>query len=98
MALPHQFVNRDGRRAELFHQEFEGGILGLAATSSDLSRGMLLLGVYSAGLAVPFLLAEGAALLAQHLTTRPTEDLDFFTAPDRGHVPAACDALEAAAL
>ena len=44
-----------------------------------------------------FLLAGGAALLAQHLTTRPTEDLDFFTAPDRGHVPAARDALEAAA-
>ena len=30
--------------------------------------------------------------------TRPTEDLDFFTAPERGHVPAARDALEAAAL
>ena len=44
-----------------------------------------------------FLLAGGAALLAQHLTTRPTEDLDFFTAPDRGHVTAARDALEAAA-
>lgn len=44
-----------------------------------------------------FLLAGGAALLAQHLTARPTEDLDFFTAPDCGHVPAACDALEAAA-
>src|SRR4029077_204507 len=44
-----------------------------------------------------FLLAGGAALLAQHLTTRPTEDLDFFTAPDRGHVPPARDALEAAA-
>ena len=44
-----------------------------------------------------FLLAGGAALLAQHLTTRPTEDLDFFTAPERGDVPAACDALEAAA-
>jgi hypothetical protein len=41
-----------------------------------------------------FLLAGGAALLAQHLTTRPTEDLDFFTAPERGHVPAARDALE----
>jgi cytochrome c-type biogenesis protein len=37
-----------------------GGILGLAATSSDLSRGMLLLGVYSAGLAVPFLIAAVA--------------------------------------
>ena len=28
-----------------------------------------------------FLLAGGAALLAQHLTARPTEDLDFFTRP-----------------
>ena len=44
-----------------------------------------------------FLLAGGATLLAQHLTTRPTEDLDFFTAPERGHVPTARDALEAAA-
>jgi nucleotidyltransferase AbiEii toxin of type IV toxin-antitoxin system len=44
-----------------------------------------------------FLLAGGAALLAQRLTARPTEDLDFFTAPERGHVPAACDALEVAA-
>ncbi len=44
-----------------------------------------------------FLLAGGAALLAQHLTARPTEDLDFFTAPERGDVPAARDALEAAA-
>ena len=43
-----------------------------------------------------FLLAGGAALLAQHLTARPTEDLDFFTAED-GHVLAARDALEAAA-
>ncbi|HEX3955368.1 MAG TPA: hypothetical protein VHZ03_01920 [Trebonia sp.] len=32
-----------------------------------------------------FLLAGGAALLAQHLTARPTGDLDFFTAPERGH-------------
>jgi predicted nucleotidyltransferase component of viral defense system len=44
-----------------------------------------------------FLLAGGAALLAQHLTARATEDLDFFTAPERGHVLAARDALEAAA-
>jgi len=44
-----------------------------------------------------FLLAGGAALLAQHLTTRPTEDLDFFTAPERGRVAAARDALEAEA-
>lgn len=44
-----------------------------------------------------FLLAGGAALLAQHLTARPTEDLDFFTTSERGHVCAARDALEAAA-
>jgi cytochrome c-type biogenesis protein len=37
-----------------------GGILGLAATSADLSRGMLLLTVYSAGLALPFLIAAFA--------------------------------------
>jgi cytochrome c-type biogenesis protein len=37
-----------------------GGILGLAATSDDVFRGMLLLAVYSAGLAVPFLLAAWA--------------------------------------
>src|ERR1700722_10099772 len=44
-----------------------------------------------------FLLAGGAALLAQHLTARTTEDLDFFTSSERGHVSAARDALEAAA-
>lgn len=37
-----------------------GGILGLAATSTDVTRGMLLLGVYSAGLALPFLAAAYA--------------------------------------
>ncbi|HEY7637330.1 MAG TPA: cytochrome c biogenesis protein CcdA [Gemmatimonadales bacterium] len=37
-----------------------GGILGLAATSGEVSRGMLLLAVYSAGLAVPFLIAAWA--------------------------------------
>jgi cytochrome c-type biogenesis protein len=37
-----------------------GGILGLAATSADVSRGMLLLAVYSAGLALPFLVAAVA--------------------------------------
>lgn len=37
-----------------------GGILGLAATSADVSRGMLLLTVYSAGLALPFLIAAVA--------------------------------------
>lgn len=34
-----------------------------------------------------FLLAGGAALLAQHLTARPTEDLDFFTAPSAATSP-----------
>lgn len=33
-----------------------GGILGLAATRDQVGQGMLLLGAYSAGLAVPFLL------------------------------------------
>jgi cytochrome c-type biogenesis protein len=37
-----------------------GAILGLAATSTDLSRGVLLLTAYSAGLALPFLLAAAA--------------------------------------
>jgi cytochrome c-type biogenesis protein len=37
-----------------------GAILGLAATSEDLGRGVLLLGTYSVGLAVPFLLAAWA--------------------------------------
>lgn len=37
-----------------------GGILGLAATSGDVSRGVLLLTAYSAGLALPFLLAAVA--------------------------------------
>jgi cytochrome c-type biogenesis protein len=34
-----------------------GGILSLAATTADVRRGMLLLAFYSAGLALPFLLA-----------------------------------------
>jgi len=37
-----------------------GGILGLAATAADVQRGMLLLAVYSAGLALPFLIAAVA--------------------------------------
>jgi cytochrome c-type biogenesis protein len=37
-----------------------GAILGLAATVHDLGRGMLLLAAYSAGLAVPFLIAAVA--------------------------------------
>jgi cytochrome c-type biogenesis protein len=34
-----------------------GGILAYTSTSADLARGLLLLGAYSAGLAVPFLVA-----------------------------------------
>ena len=37
-----------------------GGILGLAATRNDVGQGMFLLAAYSAGLAVPFLLAAFA--------------------------------------
>jgi cytochrome c-type biogenesis protein len=37
-----------------------GGILGLAATSNDVTRGMQLLATYSAGLALPFLIAAVA--------------------------------------
>lgn len=43
-----------------------------------------------------FLLAGGAALAAQHLTHRPTQDLDFFTAPGRGDVTIARDEFEQA--
>ena len=35
-----------------------------------------------------FLLAGGGALLAQGLTARPTQDLDFFTRPGAGERPA----------
>ncbi|HXE58780.1 MAG TPA: cytochrome c biogenesis protein CcdA [Gemmatimonadales bacterium] len=37
-----------------------GAILGLAATEGDLARGTVLLAAYSAGLAVPFLVAAAA--------------------------------------
>ncbi len=43
-----------------------------------------------------FLLAGGAALLAQRLTTRPTQDLDFFTRHEAS-VTAVRDELESAA-
>jgi hypothetical protein len=44
-----------------------------------------------------FLLAGGAALAAQDLTNRPTQDLDFFTGPDCGDVATARDGFEQAA-
>lgn len=40
-----------------------------------------------------FLLAGGAALVAQGLSDRPTQDLDFFTAPSVGDVGKAKEAL-----
>jgi hypothetical protein len=43
-----------------------------------------------------FLLAGGAALIAQGIVPRPTEDLDFFTSRHSGSVVAASDALIAA--
>jgi hypothetical protein len=43
-----------------------------------------------------FLLAGGAALVAQALTDRPTQDLDFFAGPDSGDVVVARDAFETA--
>lgn len=44
-----------------------------------------------------FLLAGGAALLAQHLTVRPTQDLDFFTSTP-GSVAVASGEFRAAVL
>lgn len=44
-----------------------------------------------------FLLAGGAALLAQELTHRPTQDLDFFTARGAGDVHQAKDEFTTAA-
>jgi hypothetical protein len=44
-----------------------------------------------------FLLAGGAALAAQKLTSRPTHDLDLFTRAGASSVPEARDAFEAAA-
>ncbi|GGG28558.1 hypothetical protein GCM10007304_48030 [Rhodococcoides trifolii] len=44
-----------------------------------------------------FLLAGGAALLAQQMTTRPTQDLDFFTSRGQSSVIDARDQFEHAA-
>jgi Nucleotidyl transferase AbiEii toxin, Type IV TA system len=46
---------------------------------------------------VGFLLAGGAALLAQHMISRSTQDLDFFTSRDQGQVSMASSAFEMAA-
>lgn len=67
-----------------------GSAPGLSAFQLDVARLFFSLPASSG-----FLLAGGAALLAQHLSSRPTEDLDFFTSPSLGSVPAARDDLEA---
>lgn len=53
---------------------------------------------FSLSAAQGFLLAGGAALVAQHLTSRPTQDLDFLPRVGATSVPAARDAFEVAAL
>jgi len=45
-----------------------------------------------------FLLAGGAGLVARGLTTRPTQDLDFFTVPGGDRVPVAREALRREAV
>jgi hypothetical protein len=59
------------------------------AASGQLDLSAFQLEVATLFLALPaskgFQLAGGGGLLAQRLTSRPTADLDFFTAPDRLH-------------
>lgn len=70
----------------------DAGQTGLTRFQIELAR--LFFGLSaSAG----FLLAGGAALAAQHLTDRSTQDLDLFTAPGRSDVRSAAHALETAA-
>lgn len=71
-----------------------GDAEGLALTDFQIRVAQLF---FSLPAAQGFLLAGGAALVAQHLTTRPTQDLDFFTRVGATNVPAARDALEIAA-
>jgi hypothetical protein len=77
----------------------ELGIMAADDRTSDLSAFQLEVArlFFTLPASQGFLLAGGAALLAQHLTARPTEDLDFFTAPDFGRVLVARAALEGAA-
>lgn len=66
-----------------------GGAPGLSAFQVEVAQLFFSL-PESAG----FVLAGGAALAAQRLTSRPTQDLDFFIGPGRGNPAAARDALE----
>ena len=69
----------------------EGGGVGLTEFQLDVAR--LFFGLPASD---GFLLAGGAALLAQGLTVRPTQDLDFFTGPGAGDVGLARDQFLAA--
>ena len=71
----------------------EPGADPLTAFQIEVSRVFLDL-PQSAG----FLLAGGAALAAQGLTDRPTQDLDLFTSPGHGLVADAMAGLQAAAV
>lgn len=66
---------------------------GLTAFQSEVARLF-----FSLSAADGFLLAGGGALLASGLTSRPTEDLDFFGERGRSDVTAARQQFEAAAL
>ena len=70
-----------------------GAAAGLALTDFQVRVSQLF---FSLPATQGFLLAGGAALVAQHLTTRPTQDLDFFTRVGATDVPSARDALEIA--
>ena len=70
------------------------GADGVRLTSFQLRVAQLFFGLPASD---GFLLAGGGALLAQGLTARPTQDLDFFTGPGAGDVASARDQLLAAA-
>jgi len=63
-------------------------------TSFQIEAARLFFGLPSSA---GFILAGGAALLAQHLTVRPTQDLDFFTSQGNGDVTTAAKGFESAA-
>jgi hypothetical protein len=71
-----------------------GGQQPLALTAFQVKVARLF---FSLPEAEGFLLAGGAALVAQHMTTRPTQDLDFFTRVGGTSVPTARNALEVSA-
>lgn len=69
------------------------GLGGLTPFQIDVARAFFDLPESQA-----FLLAGGAGLVAQGLTTRPTQDLDFFTVPGLNRVPIAREALRREAI